>query len=247
MKRTFVVGDVHGSIERLIELLLKAGCMRETYPNSDMQIDWDGYKMNPGIEVVQVGDLGDFGQQDPTRDWMCYTFARALGITVLMGNHDAACFDTLSHSFRGYRTPSFQTLMVMRKVSPKLAVARSGYLITHAGLHPSYMPVEATPEELALVLSSAGQLPVVTDIGPPRGGFAKQGGILWRDDREDLYDVPQIYGHTSGMMRKHGRSYCIDVGNKTNGSLAGIWLDTQQIVAIGPDAKMHETPFPEDA
>lgn len=75
-------------------------------------------------------------------------------------------------------------------------------------------------------------------IGHNRGGWSKSGGVLWRDASEPLYTgFRQVFGHTSGpVVRTYpsvlGDSYCIDVGDKDNGRLAGLWLPSETIVGV---------------
>lgn len=68
------------------------------------------------------------------------------------------------------------------------------------------------------------------------------GGILWRDAREPLAALPQVFGHSRGLVRSYndGQSFCLDVGCGKEGRLAGMWLDTLERVAVGYDAVMIE-------
>lgn len=65
------------------------------------------------------------------------------------------------------------------------------------------------------------------NIGYDRGGSAYWGGIIWRDARESLWSIPQIFGHTSHkapMTIEHDSetSYCIDTSK--HGSLSAVWV-----------------------
>lgn len=94
------------------------------------------------------------------------------------------------------------------------------------------------------------QIAVRDAIGSIRGGSGT-GGILWRDINEKLYDgYRQVFGHSAdhkkGMVRgcnksdhtrsldRYGeyQSFCIDVGGKNNGALAGIYLPDLHIARV---------------
>ena len=240
--KTFVIGDVHGHHERLQLLLNKA---RIAWRRDAMPLD-----MSTGeeVEIVQLGDLIHAGRETHIRDLITMELAIQYRMTLLWGNHDFAIMSPDLHGFRGYDPLYPEALEVFNAVTRHYALSRHGYLLTHAGLHPAYLPdyVSGSKDIANLIHdNSATGHPVVTDIGRLRGGWAEQGGVLWRDDREDLVDVPQVYGHTKGLIRVHGgRRYCIDTGSPTNGSLVGMWLPSRKLVAVGDDAELHETtPF----
>jgi predicted phosphodiesterase len=240
--RTFVIGDVHGSWRRADALLLRA---------------------NPGDDdaVVFLGDLGDF-RGNEVADTAAYQLAADIHADVLWGNHDRAAIDEHRHSFGGFERPSAQLLAAMEKVRMCRALASvNGYLLTHAGVHPEVakLALEAGVDVTSAVAfadwlqSLPGDHPAMCYIGFHRGGLDPFGGILWRDDSEPLFmGVPQVYGHSRGDIRARVPasetqpwSFCIDVGSKNNGNLAGMWLPgpgetVGKVVAIGPDAEEFE-------
>lgn len=94
------------------------------------------------------------------------------------------------------------------------------------------------------------QIAVRDAIGAIRGGSGT-GGILWRDINEKLYDgYRQVFGHSAdkkkGMVRgcnksdhtrsldRYGeyQSFCVDVGSRDNGALAGIYLPDLRIARV---------------
>jgi hypothetical protein len=238
--RTFVIGDVHGHIDRLVALLQRAQVA--TCLNQDPTAEWF---INPNVEVVQLGDLGQFSPDTHQKDLLCWRVAERLKFTVLWGNHDYANIDPENHSFRGWDPAHPELREVMERVRPVFATERNGYLLTHAGLHPAFLgPPEFPLELLAGLINECPQMAVVNAINIRRGGSAEQGGVLWRDDSEALANIPQVYGHSRGLIRRHGPSWCIDVAGRDDpGDLAGLWLDSKEIVAVGPDAGIHETPW----
>lgn len=234
----FVIGDVHGHHDRLLALLAAAGF-------SVAQVhDRVLYEPKDGVEIIQLGDLGHFDLDSRERDLVCWQIALAMQMTVLWGNHDAAVFDP-AHHFRGYCPPFGSTIEIMKEISPLFAVERHGYLITHAGLHPAYASANVEQNgaaERAAYINHPTDDRVLDDIGPRRRGGSPQGGVLWRDAHEPLCDdFPQIFGHSAGRMRRYeGRSYCIDVGSKSEGDIAGIWLPSCKIVTVGPNAMFNQ-------
>jgi hypothetical protein len=213
VNKAFVIGDVHGHLDRLENLLSKVSPTQED-------------------KIIQLGDLGHFGYENPTADILTYKYAIDHKINVLWGNHDYATVSP-EHRFAGYKRPVDSFYPLLREVGPKIATISHGYLLSHAGLHPSFAP--ATPltnEELLIYIET--NVDLQDTIGRSRGGYSLFGGILWRDDAEDLWTgIPQIFGHTSSStIRKEGLSFCIDIGKKDGNSLAGIWLPSLEIIKV---------------
>lgn len=253
----FVIGDVHGHVERLQALLVKA--------------DTD----NIDCTVVQVGDLGHFGKDTMEGDSAAWNYAQEGWVdTVLWGNHDRAAVDPY-HGFSGFTTPISDATTIMNEMERAgrllMAYAAHGWLITHAGLH-AQMKFTTVPEgvdktnaaSLAQWLNSAEarrlfnpkygfskrgteKIPsnraVVNAVGRYRGGSSSYGGILWRDINEKLWTkVPQIFGHSASSQHivrgEAGKWYCIDIGGKGGHGyqeaecLAGIWLPSEEIVRV---------------
>jgi len=105
-----------------------------------------------------------------------------------------------------------------------LAVERFGWLITHAGVHPSLWPQGKDLSEGITELNETMRALVAdppTDYshpligaGPARGGYHPVGGPLWLDFVEEFVDdlpFPQVVGHTrSPDVLQNGRSLCLD-------------------------------------
>jgi predicted phosphodiesterase len=237
MNSTFVIGDVHGHLRELKLLLDKSGATRED-------------------EIIQLGDLGHYGAETSHDDLHTWLFAIEQNITVLWGNHEAATAPTLSHRFRGYVEPHPETFRAMREKRMEFAAARHGVLLTHAGMHPNWgsFSGSATPEMVTILARLLNRSCAYwtnwsdtrDSISQFRGGWNPAGGLLWRDAREPLADVPQIFGHSRGSDirvydQPRGRSLCIDVCDKTaEPNLVGVWLPSGRIVAVGPDADFLE-------
>jgi hypothetical protein len=240
--KTFVIGDVHGHAPLLAQLIDRAGVI------------------GMGAEVVLLGDVGHFSHASHERDFTTWSLVDKLryalvaqggDLTVLWGNHDYANISPDKHGFRGFEPAFPEVRDIMTRLAPRFALEREGFLLTHAGLAPRFAPPAGTPiEVLAQVLNSAEGLPAIDDISYRRGGYAVQGGILWRDAREPLAEgIKQVFGHSRGMVRRFGPaqdSWCIDVCDKgDDASLVGLWLHDLKVVAVGPDQGIHETPWPD--
>lgn len=229
--RVFAIGDVHGHVDRLAALLDKAGALADD------------------VERVYLGDVGHYGEDTPHRDLLTWQFVEKTGGTVLWGNHDYANMYPETHGFRGHVQWSPEVAAIVGRMNLQFAVERNGWLLTHAGLAPRFAPSDAVPLEMvASVINLSGDMPAINDISYRRGGAATQGGILWRDASEPLADIPQVFGHSRGDIRRFGKdqqSWCIDVGEREGDSLAGLWLQRPcpKIVAVGEEAGIYETPW----
>jgi hypothetical protein len=228
--RTFVIGDIHGHADRLAQLLDRSKAIAE------------------GAEIVLLGDVGQYSADTHEADLLTWQLVEKLpNCTVLWGNHDYANVKPKEHGFCSF-DPAFPEVMeIIRRVKPVFAAERHGYLLTHAGLAQRFSaPAGTALELLAGVLNGCEGQPVVDDISYRRGGFATQGGILWRDESEPLSDVPQVFGHSRGDIRRGGtnrQSWCIDVASRENDELAGLWLPDLKVVAVGENAPIYETPW----
>lgn len=244
-KPTLVIGDCHGHFTRL-EALLKQEGVIEDCPDSGV------VRRNHDVEVVQLGDLGHYGdtQADDRSIWMD---APDWLDVILWGNHDRAVIDG-RHFFVGYKKPFPETAEAIKAATKsgqlRLAHEAHGFLFTHAGLHASYKYNKAPQEgaaEIAAWLNAHDAedsqdedfLAIRDAISTSRGGRSTSGGILWRDASESLYKpVRQVFGHSSKdkvrtyQTGKTGDSFCVDVGNKLNSRLAAIWLPEERVVEV---------------
>ncbi len=109
-----------------------------------------------------------------------------------------------------------------------------GYLLSHAGVHPSFWSrpgdtekaVDDLNRRMRELMYSPDPFDSLLGAGPARGGFDPVGGPLWLDFDEEFIDdanlPPQIVGHTSGSrVRRKGRSWCLDTAQGSFGLLHG--------------------------
>lgn len=247
VRDALVIGDIHGHLNRLEGILKQEGILGPC-PDCDgfgdiptgeidpgrcgvdicLHCNGDGQRrINHDVDVILVGDIGHFGRGgSPTGDFLTWKYAMEWADVILWGNHDRAVVDP-SHTHSGLEKGMIETEHLMRLAMAegklKLAVARHGFLITHAGLHSSFrnQKVENNIKHDAGrfvewinqvngidSLCEPDQAAVRDAIGRNRGGWSPVGGILWRDINEKLYPgFRQIFGH-SADHKEHKVRYC---------------------------------------
>jgi len=241
---TFVIGDVHGHLDRLTKLLQQEGLL-----------DDKGDRLRPDVTVVQLGDFGHWGYATEQEDDETVTVAPAWLDVMLWGNHDRALVEERTHGFGGYRRSEphviHKVLALLSSGKLKLAYEAHGFLLTHAGLHPKLIEKPMSAAVCAKWLNdevepSDTRVPVRDSISFERGGSHFCGGVLWRDAKEALsFQFPQVFGHTAHPPKvrtyKHVPedggdeilSYCVDIGDKgDHGKLAGIWLPSETVAEV---------------
>lgn len=250
--RRAIVGDVHGLPQLLRGILGLIGA-----------IDADGERV-PGWWLCQVGDLIHGGHNVRT-DGECLAEGLRYFDALLLGNHE------LPHAYPAAEFPRFggqtplslnATAMLSQAIADgrfRAAVAVDGWLVTHAGLHPSLVRHETLPvDTVALAEALNGRFadrvrssrPVLPfdGIGRERGGVDPVGGIFWLDWRalsnaSGAEALPQIVGHTPRRERPESvgdHLWCIDLG-------AGLKHRIAALIKDGPDAPWRAVVFPDDA
>ncbi len=193
-------------------------------------------------EVDAVIFLGDYfdGKDDhqdarTTVDWLMDSLSRDNRIHLL-GNHDLSYRWPKECKCSGHRE-STQSIVDDNMSEGdwlrfQYAVFHEGWLISHAGFHPSLIePDRDSQRNIDRMLSLATELQASPDpssellqAGFARGGEQEVGGVIWLDwnyEFEPLPGVNQLIGHTSdpfyvrrmnisntGEIRRH--SFAID-------------------------------------
>jgi hypothetical protein len=160
MQDVFVIGDVHGHLDRLEALLRQEGLLgrcdncngaglvqgryadlgEDDCPSCDGE-GWERKRRE--VLVVQLGDLGHFGTRGSrTGDEMCYRYVtrnRWCDI-VLWGNHDRASIDGAHHAtdFIQVPTANHYIRQLFDQGRMQIALEAHGFLITHAGLAAAF-------------------------------------------------------------------------------------------------------------
>jgi hypothetical protein len=208
--------------------------------------------------IVFLGDYLDtrFPRQvaslEETVDWL-EDFASEHGdrVTRLLGNHDLPYLEVLQQLGAGAADPVTIRFPAGVEILPRhvqavaagwrspfrrgfrLLAEVEGWLLSHAGIHPSFWPGGSDPRaSLARLETEAHRaltdLPTtespLLEAGAARGGFQPVGGLTWLDWDEEFEDglpLPQLVGHTRhyGQALQTGRSWCLDGGQTTYGLL----------------------------
>jgi len=204
--KVLVIPDVHNKVH-LVEGIFK----KETSADRAIFLGdiFDDYDDNPDI-VKGVAK------------WVKRYLADSR-VTFLWGNHDVSyAFPNGTTKFYGYTEQKFRAIREILSEDHfaqwKFFWACQGFLLTHAGLHPDFLPPfwreqDVTMDKVKkfLHVESEKCLREISDpqgyhwfflIGDARCRFkrgAKAGGILWCDAREEFESVPnlsQVFGHT---------------------------------------------------
>lgn len=208
--------------------------------------------------IVFLGDYLDtrfpreVASLEETVDWL-EDFATECGdrVTRLLGNHDLPYLEVLQQLEAGAKDSLTVRFPAGVEILPRhvIAVAEGwpasfrrgfrlvaeveGWLLSHAGVHPSFWPAGGSPgESLAQLEAEAeaaladlpGTQSPLLEAGLARGGFQPVGGLTWLDwddEFEDGLPLPQLVGHTRhpGEALQGGRSWCLDGGQTTYGVL----------------------------
>lgn len=230
--RYFVVPDLHGRMSLASGLLFEAGL-----------IDERGVRVSrDDVRVVQLGDLANCCAGDRDRDLALLRKARAWFDVILVGNHEHPYFG--GPRFNGF-FPLNEVEQAIRNLSWRPAYAVGGTLLTHAGVTPGWFKGfggnDLGAADAEAILNAAwkanpARSPFFATISYARGGYAKNGGVIWSDwnrERRD-YRFSQVHGHTpvaSGPKKRQSPkrgtfAINLDVGGHGPVSrIVGLWLD----------------------
>ena len=194
--------------------------------------------------VIFLGDyFDDFGDNvndaRRTASWLARQMEQPNRV-FLLGNHDAA---DLFPECPALYCPGFTKAKargIHEILRPKhwrrfqIATVESGWLISHAGFHPSLiagLALDAILEKCVRALRSAarGTVDPILGCGLDREGSQPVGGPLWLDWESliPIRGINQIVGHTPGSKVREkvttdSKNYCLDV---RNGEAAAILLN----------------------
>ena len=219
-QRCIVVGDIHGELDGLKEILNHAGLI-------DYHDNWSGYDSM----LIQTGDVIDRGPYslecvELLRKLQTEAISAEGAVVRLCGNHELMLiqgyFDYINFSDPGALAGELKEEIAHGKV---LAAYSDGVrLFTHAGLRSAIRnvlvtdimpdkPVHKNDIDLPqlsdhinnifrdLVKKDALDRHPIFHVGPERGGADPIGGIFWCDFSKispsmEAWWIPQIFGHT---------------------------------------------------
>lgn len=227
-KRHFVIGDIHGELNGLKEILKHAKVI-------DCDDNWSGRD----IVLVQTGDVIDRGphsiecvallrklQQQATQ-------AREGKVVRLCGNHELWLLQG-KFKYANFHHPEVLTEELKAEISRGQVTAAytdGRRLFTHAGLRsrlreelmsgiaPDELPVAPGDIDLRVLVEHLNELfrgcvksrqlhhhPIFY-VGAERGGSDPFGGIFWGDysqisESEGAWEIPQVFGHTPSRKDK---------------------------------------------
>ena len=226
--KTLIVPDIHGFYKTLKSLLREAGVLDNQNQRVD---DW---------RVIQIGDLANCVTSGVDDDVACLKTVGDWIDTMLIGNHEHGYFGGPQfHGFREYPDVRMQLNRIERQghLSPAALVGKDNdILVTHAG----YVPSEGIESALDGFNYAVEKWiedkahPLFSQIGVSRGGWSKNGGLLWSDWMEQkAHEFNQIVGHTpqrKGVQRRDYEStgkwsLCIDCGAKSGTGATGVVFD----------------------
>jgi Calcineurin-like phosphoesterase len=223
---TIVVGDVHGCLDELRDLL--AAC-----------------RYGAGDELVLVGDLVAKGPDSRG----VLALVRELGARSVLGNHDAHVLHARNVLLRGaapVRSIRPATAQLARQLDDRdwqvldalplwLALPEYGALVVHAGIEPGKALAAQDPELLM-------NMRTIRPDG--RGSRRREDGVLWGS----LWPGPELvlFGHhaTAGLQR-HPFALGLDTGCVYGKQLSACLLPERRIVSV--PARRAYQPIEEEA
>jgi hypothetical protein len=211
MQRTLVIGDVHGCLAELRDLL-------------------DACAYRDGDQVLLVGDLVAKGPDSRG----VLALVRTLGARSVRGNHDQAVLRWQDPAARqAALEPGPHHLRLARELSEAdwdqlkalplwLRVPEHALLIVHAGLLPG-IPVEAQDGELLMNMRT---------LRPDGSGSRRpEDGALWAASWAGPERV--VFGHHAmAGLQRHPYALGIDTGCVYGGQLSALILPEDRIVSV---------------
>lgn len=238
--RTAVIGDVHGCLTELQELVAR-------------------FDPQPSDQIVFVGDLLDKGPYPAET----VGYVRSLGALMVLGNHEEKHLRWRQHEDR--RRVNSKYVNPMRPLRPEAARANEalsvedvewlrglptflevapGWVVVHGGLFSlslqAHQANKKTSEECRRLrwLDAAGKHAAVTYDEEGRPTMSEEGVRHWTEVYDGTYNV--IYGHEAFSLsdpridRKPQGTACygIDTGVVHGGRLTAIVLEPEKPVAF---------------
>lgn len=225
--RTVVVGDVHGCLDELRELVALVG-------------------YEQGVDrLIVAGDIVDRGPASPG----CVRYLMEIGAEAVMGNHDNKLLRRWNHLDRANTNPQYVNPMHrspdqeatiadlgtaerlwLTALPYKIELPEFNAVVVHAGILPGVPMVRQTKETMMMVRYLDNQTHKMLSMSFP--GFVQPtNSYYWADQYHGSLDV--IFGHNVvglGEMRvwtneNGGRCFGIDTGCVFGGRMTALVLN----------------------
>ena len=210
MRRTIVIGDVHGCAEEF-EALLK------------------GLKLKPKDRVYQVGDLINRGPDSHRVLKLAYKY----DVRPVLGNHEVRLLQSRkennTESLKSYDHDTLLQLTktdwkFLEKLPPYIYKPKHKTVIVHAGFLPEPAWYEQDIETIT-------QIQVIDANGKPARQDASSAAATWAEYWHGLPFV--VYGHNARpKVFRHPGSIGIDTGCVYGGHLTAYVLEDQSIFQV---------------
>lgn len=205
--RTLVIGDVHGCIDELVELLKVSGWTK----HDRLVLAGDLVAKGPGSSAVvalarEHKALGVLGNHDAH-----VLKGRDGDLSALKGTHREVAASLTEDDWR------YLELLPLWLDFPELNT-----LVVHAGLLPN-VPVTEQPRHLLLNLRSID--------ADGSGSTRVSGGRPWAE----LWPGPRfvIFGHDAlRKLQHHPHALGLDTGCVYGGQLSAVWLPERRLVQV---------------
>ena len=205
MRRTLLIGDVHGCNDELGELLKKAGFSSED-------------------RLVLVGDLVAKG---PDSEGVVKR-ARELGALAVLGNHDAHLLDVRAglskkaHHSKLAASMSEADWRYLDQLPLWLDFPELNCLVVHGGLIPG-VELERQPRHVLLNMRSLD--------AEGHASMRVDGGVPWASRWPGPRHV--VFGHDALRgLQQHPHATGLDTGCVYGRELTGLWLPENRLVWV---------------
>lgn len=213
-RRVLVVGDVHGCLAELGDLLKTAGYTAED-------------------QLILAGDLVAKGPESAG----VVALARELGALAVLGNHDAHLLAVRNGRRSGHAHRAVASSLTpddwryLERLPLLIDVPEANTLVVHAGLLPG-VSLESQDRDLLLTLRSFD-----ADGRPSK---RSHGGTPWAARWPGPRFV--VFGHDAirGLQR-HPFALGLDTGCVYGGRLSAVWLNDRRIVQV-PARRVWQQP-----